>query len=439
MGLTNLYTKRQRIAELARSKSGVALSTLHHVLDLEWMKEAYRLTRKDGAPGVDGVTAAEYAQNLEANLSDLLERIVSGRYQAPPVRRAYIPKADGSRRPLGLPTFEDKVAQRAIVMVLELVYEQDFLSCSYGFRPGRSAHQALLDLRSGFMSQGLRWVIDLDIVKYFDSISHSHLRDFLDRRVTDGVIRRMIDKWLKAGVLEDGLLRHATEGSPQGGVISPCLSNIFLHHVLDEWFENEVKPRLKGKSTLVRFADDAVMAFADFQDAKRVLDVLGKRLGRYELTLHPDKTRFVDFRNYRADGKDHPEADGTSFTFLGFCHVWGKSRKGKNVVRQVTAKNRYARALAAVTDWCRQHRHLPIPEQHAQLVAKMRGHYAYYGISGNFRRLSRYAEEVARIWHKWLSRRDRQGSMSWSRFATLLRRHPLPAARIVHRYTGTLL
>ena len=225
-----------------------------------------------------GAASARYAQNLEANLSDLLERIKSGRYQAPPVRRAYIPKTDGSRRPLGLPTFEDKVAQRAIVMVLELVYEQDFLPCSYGFRPGRSAHQALQALRTGFMSQGLRWVIDLDIVKYFDSISHSHLRAFLDRRVTDGVIRRMIDKWLTAGVLEDGLLRHATEGSPQGGVITPCLSNIFLHHVLDEWFENEVKPRLKGNSTFVRFADDAVMVFADFHDAKRVLRVLGSDL-----------------------------------------------------------------------------------------------------------------------------------------------------------------
>jgi group II intron reverse transcriptase/maturase len=276
----------------------VALSTLHHVIDLEWLKEAYRLTRKDGAPGIDGMMAADYAENLEANLLDLLDRIKSGRYQAPPVRRVYIPKGDraGSLRPLGLPTFEDTVCQRAIVMVLELVYEQDFLPCSYGFRPGRSAHQALQDLRTGFMRHGLRWVIDLDIEKYFDSIPHSHLRSFLDRRVTDGVIRRMIDKWLKAGVLEDGLLRHATEGSPQGGVVSPCLSNIFLHHVLDEWFENEVKPRLRGKSTLVRFADDAVMAFADVQDAKRVLDVLGKRLARYGLTLHPDKTRFVDFR-----------------------------------------------------------------------------------------------------------------------------------------------
>ena len=208
----------------------MALSSLHHVIDLEWLKEAYQLTRKDGVPGIDGVMANQYAANLEANLLDLLDRIKSGRYKAPPVRRAYVPKTDGSRRPLGIPTFEDKVAQRAIVMVLEAVYEQDFLPCSYGFRPGRSAHQALQALRTAIMSQRLRWVLDIDIVKYFDSISHSHLRDFLDRRVTDGVIRRMVDKWLKAGVLEDGLLRHATEGSPQGGVISPCLSNIFLHH-----------------------------------------------------------------------------------------------------------------------------------------------------------------------------------------------------------------
>jgi len=222
-------------------------------------------------------------------------------------------------------------------MVLEAVYEQDFLPCSFGFRPGRSAHQALQSLHTAIMSQGLQWVVDIDIVKYFDSIPHSQLRDFLDRRVTDGVIRRMIDKWLKAGVLEDGLLRHATEGSPQGGVISPCLSNIFLHHVLDEWFEIEVRPRLTGRCTLVRFADDAVMAFEEFLDAKRVLGVLGKRFARYGLSLHPDKTRFVDFRSNRPDGTNHPETDGTSFTFLGFTHIWGKSRAGKNVVRQVSA------------------------------------------------------------------------------------------------------
>ena len=435
MSLTNLSTKRQRIAELARTKRGVALSKLHHVIDVEWMKEAYRLTRKDGAPGIDDVTADDYAINLDANLLDLLDRIKSGHYKAPPVRRAYIPKTDGSRRPLGIPTFEDKVAQRAIVMVLEAVYEQDFLPCSFGFRPARSAHQALQLLRTALMRQRLRWVIDVDIEKYFDSIPHSQLRDLLDQRVTDGVIRRMIDKWLKAGVLEDGLLRHSTAGSPQGGVISPCLSNIFLHHVLDEWFEHAVRPRLKGRCTLVRFADDAVMAFEGFLDAKRVLGVLGKRLARYGLTLHPDKTRFVDFRNTLTNGMSHPEADGTSFTFLGFTHIWGKSRAGKNVVRQVTAKNRYARALAAVTAWCRVNRHQPIPDQSAHLTAMMRGHYAYYGISGNFRRISWYAYQVARIWQKWLSRRDRGRRLLWNQFTALRKRHPLPAARIVHRYT----
>ena len=254
----NLSTNRQRIADLARTKRGAALYSLHHVIDLDWMLEAYRLTRKDGAPGIDGVTAADYEVNLEANLLDLLERIKSGRYQAPPVRRAYVPKADGSQRMLGIPSFEDKVSQRAVTMVLEAIYEQDFLTCSYGFRPGRSAHQALHSLRHAIWSKRLYWVLEIDIRQYFDSISHSHLRAFLDQRVTDGVIRRMIDKWLKAGAVEDGLLRYTTEGSPQGGVISPCLSNVFLHHVLDEWFENEVKPRLRGECVLVRFADDGV-------------------------------------------------------------------------------------------------------------------------------------------------------------------------------------
>ena len=226
---TTVSTKLQKIATLAREEPQRVLTTLAHHIDVDFLREAYRRTRKDGAPGVDGQTAAEYAEDLESNLQSLLDRLKSGTYVAPPVRRADVPKEEaGESRPIGIPTFEDKVLHRAIAMILEAVYEQDFLPCSYGFRPGRSAHQALRELRHGFMSYGLRWVIDLDIVKYFDSISHSHLRAFLDRRVTDGVIRRMIDKWLKAGVLEDGLLRHATEGSPQGGVISPCLSNIFL-------------------------------------------------------------------------------------------------------------------------------------------------------------------------------------------------------------------
>ena len=403
---------------------------------MDWMREAYRLTRKDGAPGIDGVTATIYEANLEANLRDLLERIKSGRYQAPPVRRAYIPKADGTQRPLGIPTFEDKVAQRAVTMVLEAVYEQDFLPCSYGFRPGRSAQQALRTLRDAIWGQRLYWVLDIDIRKYFDSIPHAHLRRFLDQRVTDGVIRRMIDKWLKAGVVEDGHLRHATAGSPQGGVISPCLSNIYLHYVLDEWFETEVRRRLKGRCILVRYADDLVMAFEHSNDAERVLAVLGKRLERYGLMLHPDKTRFVDFRPNRPDRTDHLATDGTSFDFLGFTHVWGKSRNGKNMVRQVTAKGRYARALAAVTERCRANRHQPIPTQHACLSAMMRGHYAYYGIAGNGRRLRWYARQVVRIWKKWLSRRGRHGNVPWSHLTEWLKRHPLPPPRIVHPYVA---
>lgn len=412
------------------------LHSLHHVIDIEWMLEAFRRTRKGGAAGIDGVVATEYEANLELNLRNLLDRLRSGRYKAPPVRRAYIPKADGTKRPLGIPTFEDKVAQRAIAMVLEPIYEQDFYSCSYGFRPGRSAHQALQALRTGFMTEGLRWVLDVDIQKYFDSISHLHLRAFLGQRVTDGVIRRMIDKWLRAGVMEDGQLRQSTEGSPQGGVISPLLSNVFLHYVLDDWFEAVVKPRLKGKCALVRYADDLVMAFEDFLSAKRTLVVLGKRLARFGLTLHPGKTRFIDFRFKRPNGKPHPATSGTTFDFLGFTHVWVKSRQGKNVVRQSTSKARFARALASVSAWCSQNLHRHLAEQRLHLSRMMRGHYAYYGITGNSRRLRWYAHQVERIWKKWLSRRGQPSAFRWNRVQELLRRYPLPSTKIVHQYTA---
>src|SRR6202048_2644460 len=415
MDPANLLTKRHWIVELGRRKPGGVLFSLHHVIDFEWMREAYWLTRKDGATGIDGMTAQEYEANLEANLRDLRERIVSGRYKAPPVRRSYIPKADGSQRPLGIPTFEDKVAQRAIAMVLEAVYEQDFLSCSYGFRPGRSAHQALRQLSGVMTVRTQHWVLDVDVRKYFDSISHSHLREILDQRVTDGVIRRMIDKWLNAGVLEAGDLHFATEGTPQGGVISPMLSNIFLHHVLDKWFEDVVRPRMRGKATLVRFADDFVMTFETYYDAKRVMDVLGKRLGRVGLKRHPDKTRFIDFRPQRRGGTP-PDCKAQSFDFLGFTHSWGKSRKGKNVVRQTTAKSRFVRSLAAVKDWCRTHRHLSPREQCARLTAVLNGHFAYYGITGNIRQLQDFRYQVVRTWHKWLARRTRGWTFLWNTF-----------------------
>jgi RNA-directed DNA polymerase len=336
---------------------------------------------------------------------------------------------------LTVPSFEDKVAQRAIAMVLEAVYEQDFLSCSYGFRPGRSAHQALNQLSGVVTVHRQHWVFDVDIRKYFDSISHSHLREILDQRVTDGVVRRMIDKWLNAGVLEAGNLHFATEGTPQGGVISPMLSNIFLHHVLDKWFEDVVRPRMKGKATLVRFADDFVMTFETHYDAKRVMEVLGKRLDRFGLKLHPDKTHFIDFRPQRHGGTP-PDCKAQPFDFLGFTHSWGKSRKGKNVVRQTTAKSRFARSLIAVKDWCRTNRHRPAREQHAWLSAVLNGHYAYYGITGNYRRLQEYRHQVVKIWHKWLERRTRGWLLIWANFTAFLARHPLPVARIIHCYTS---
>jgi group II intron reverse transcriptase/maturase len=275
-------------------------------------------------------------------------------------------------------------------------------------------------------------VLDVDICKYFDSIPHRELRAILDQRVTDGVIRRMIDKWLKAGVLEDGLLHFATAGTPQGGVISPILSNIFLHHVLDQWFEAEVRARLSGNATLVRFADDFVMTFETHHDAQRVLEVLGKRLGRFGLTLHPDKTRFIDFRPQRR-GDTPADCKHPPFDFLGFTHALVKSRRGKNVVRQTTAKSRLARALIAVKDWCRTNRHRPLLAQHARLSVALVGHYAYYGITGNFRRLQQYRQQVTKTWRKWLERRTR-GRLTWARFNAFLARHALPRARIVHRY-----
>lgn len=433
MDPANLLTKRHWIVELARKKPGEVLFSLHHVIDFEWMREAYWLTRKDGATGIDGATAKDYEANLEANLRGLRERIISGSYQAPPVRRTYIPKADGSQRPLGIPTFEDKVAQRAIAMVLEAVYEQDFLPCSYGFRPGRSAHQALRHLSGVITLRRQCWVLDVDIRKYFDTISHRELRAILDRRVTDGVIRRMIDKWLNAGVLEEGRLHFATAGTPQGGVISPILSNIFLHHVLDRWFAEEVRPRLSGGANLVRFADDFVMTFEAHRDAKRVLEVLGKRFGRFGLTLHPDKTRFIDFRPQRHGGTP-AGCQATTFDFLGFTHTWVKSRKGKDVVRQTTTKSRLARALTAVADWCRRNRHRPMRDQHARLSTALTGHYAYYGITGNIWQLRRYRQQIAKVWHKWLERRTRGTRLTWASFNAFLARHPLPRARIVHRY-----
>lgn len=429
----DISTRQQKVAALARPEPKLALTTLAHHIDEVWLREAYRRTRKDGAAGVDGVTAAQYEADLEANLAGLLERFKSGRYRAPAVRRVYIPKAGmpKKRRPIGIPTLEDKVLQRAVLMVLEPIYEQDFLDCSYGFRPGRSAHQALAALWKGLMDMGGGWVIDLDIQSFFDDVDRKKLRRFLDQRVRDGVIRRAIGKWLNAGVMEEGVVSHPERGTPQGGVVSPLLSNLYLHEVLDVWFEQEVKPRLQGRAFAIRFADDAVLSFAREEDARRVLEVLPKRFGKYGLTLHPEKTRLVDFCSPSRTGRGGSQRE-RSFEMLGFTHLWGRSRKGRWVVKRKTAQARFSHALRRIGQWCRKHRHWRVADQHAALSRKLRAHYAYYGITGNALALVRFRHEVDRRWRKWLNRRSWATRLSWEKFSRLREHYPLPPVRVVH-------
>jgi group II intron reverse transcriptase/maturase len=428
-----ISTKLERIAKLAREMPDRPLTTLAHHIDIDWLREAYRRTRKDGARGVDGQSAEQYAQHLEENLQALLDRAKSGTYRAPPVRRVHIPKGDGSQtRPIGIPTFEDKVLQRAVAMLLEAVYETSFHDFSYGFRPGRSAHQACQALREASTKMAGGWVLEVDIRKFFDTLDHEHLREILSQRVRDGVILRLIGKWLNAGVMEGLVLSHPEAGTPQGGVISPLLANIYLHEVLDEWFVREVQPRLVRRGVLVRYADDFVFVFAHKTDAERVLDVLPKRFGKYGLTLHPDKTRLVPFhRPDRDDGGD--DGPGT-FDLLGFTHHWGLSRKGKWVMRTRTAKDRFNRTLRRIAEWCREHRHDDVEVQHRALVRKLTGHYAYFGVTSNYDALKRLRHETTAIWNKWLSRRSQKAFMSWEAMHRLLERYPLPLPRIVHRY-----
>lgn len=434
---TGVSTKLQKIAEMSNRSPGMVITTLAHHIDVEFLKQAYQRTRKDGATGIDNQTAEQYGENLTENLTRLHDRLKKGEYKAPPVRRAYIPKADRrKKRPIGIPTFEDKVLQRAVTMILEAVYEQDFLDCSYGFRPGRSAHQALQALWDGLMEMHGGWVIEVDIKSYFDNINHQHLRSFLDKRVRDGVIRKVIDKWLNAGVMEKGSIEYPEAGSPQGGVISPMLANIYLHEVLDVWFAQEVKPRLEGKAFLIRFADDCLIACSTQRDADRIMAVLEKRFAKYGLELNRDKTRVFDFRRPRHDSgnqrKDRPNTP-RSFNMLGFTLYWGRSRKGFWIVKRKTAGDRLSRSLRNIALWCKSHRHRDLRWQHEQLSRKVRGHYAYFGFTGNQRALRSFLHQVQRIWCVWLSRRSQRRWAVWESFHQIYIRFPLPAVVIVHR------
>jgi RNA-directed DNA polymerase len=422
-------TRLQRIAEQAQTRPELVFTTLAHLIDVELLREAYKRTRKDSSPGVDGVTAQEYGAHLEANLRELHERLRKQQYYAPPVKRTYLEKEDGSRRAIGMPVFESKIVERAVVMLMAAVYEQDFYDCSYGFRSGRSPHQALRELRNSCAWGDINWVVDADVSGCFDNIPKGQLLEVIRQRVNDGGILRLIGKWLNAGVLDGEELFYPEKGTPQGGVISPLLANIYLHEVLDKWFEQDVKPRMKGQCFLIRFADDFVIGCELESDAQRLMAVLPKRFGRYGLTIHATKTKLVKFG--RPKLQDDGKGNGT-FDFLGFTHYWARGRKGTWVVKRKTAAKRLRRAGKRVWQWCQQHRHDPVSEQSKMLSAKLRGHYQYYGIRSNYAYLQVYYQQVQQAWRSWLARRGGKKRMTVQRFKELLAVYPLPPPRIVH-------
>jgi RNA-directed DNA polymerase len=433
--LEYVFTVQQRIAQVARERPHEVFTSLNHYLDVEWLKAAYERVKPDSAPGIDGQSWADYGKDLEKNLLSLLNRVKSGRYVAPPVKRVHIPKGDGPEtRPIGMPTIEDKVLQRAVAMLLTPIYEQDFKCFSYGFRPGRSAHEALACIWSQGTTQRIAWILDVDVRKYFDTLKHACLRGFLDLRVRDGVLRRLIGKWLQAGVLDRGNVSYPEDGTPQGGVISPLLANIYRHYVLDCWYMESVKPRMKGRTFLVRFADDFLLGFEQKEDAEKVYRVLFRRFEKYGLSLHAEKTRLVPFGR-PAETSEPPTSQETkpgTFDFLGFTHYWGKGRKGQWVIRRETSRKRFGRSLKRVRQWCRENLHEPMRVQVEVLGRKLKGHFGYFGITGNFAALGRYRWEVIRVWRKWLARRGGPQGMPWERMNRLLAFFHLPEARGVH-------
>jgi RNA-directed DNA polymerase len=437
-GKSKVSTGLVRIAELAKEQPKLAFTSLAHHVTMGKLETQFEALKKTSAPGVDGQTVKQYEENLMENLRDLYQRFRSDSYRAPPVRRVHIPKGTGPEtRPIGIPTVEDKILQGAVARVLEAIYEQDFKPCSFGFRRRRGAHDALKTIWTTTRVMQGCWILEVDIRKFFDTLDHGKLRELLQIRVRDGVLLRLINRWLKAGILEAGELSYPVEGTPQGGVISPLLANVYLHYVLDEWFDNEIRPTLKGNAYLVRYADDFVIGFEEEEDARYVMAALPERFSAYGLTIHPDKTRLIDFR--RPDRKAEAGEDGdagsalpTAFDFLAFNHRWERSLRGNWVVRQATSKSRFARALAKFADWCKANRHMRVDEQAKLLSQKLNGHYGYFGITGNYPRLHQFQRAVERIWHKWLNRRSQRRSMTWDRFNRLLKRHPLAKARVPH-------
>ena len=428
-----------RVREVARRDKEARFTALLHHVTLERLRWAYWAIRPQAAPGVDGVTWAVYGQDLEGNLHDLHRRLHAGSYRAKPSRRAYIPKADGRQRPLGIAALEDKIAQRAVVEVLNAIYEADFLGFSYGFRPGRGPHDALDALSVGIWRKKVNWVLDADIRDFFGQLDRAWLRKFLGHRIADKRVLRLIDKWLAAGVIEDGTWSETPQGSPQGASVSPLLANIYLHYVLDLWAEWWRRHVARGDVIIVRFADDFVMGFEEYQDACRFLHDLRERFAKFGLELHPGKTRLIEFGRFAAANRQKRGAGKPeTFDFLGFTHICAKMRDGRFWVRRITVSKRMRAKLAQVKDQLRQRMHQPVPEQGRWLGSVVRGHCAYYAVPGNRKAVAAFRTQVTRHWHAALRRRSQRSRLDWKRMNRLANRW-LPPARVVHPFPDVRL
>jgi len=431
-----MSTEIDRLSVLAKEDPKRQFFSIAHLITSERMYAAFLSLRKDASAGVDGVSYEEYEKDAARNIHELHQRLKDGRYRAQPLRRAYIPKENGKQRPISIPALEDKMVQKVMVEILNAIYEQDFLDCSYGFRPGRGAHQALDEVGRVICTRPTGWILELDISSYFDTIVREQLIEMIEKRVSDGSVLRLIRKWIQVGVIEEGRLLVSETGTGQGQPISPILANIYLHHVLDEWFEDVVKSRLKGEAHEIRFADDAILCFEHKEDAEKVKEVLTKRFGKFGLTLHPEKTRLVEFgRNAVKSAKQQGKKPAT-FDFLGLTHLCARSRQGKFTVHVKTIGKRLRRGLKAIAAWCQEHRHEPVDEQQKTLNAKLRGHYQYYGRPTNYRSTRQFYRGVRRIWKKGLGRRTRGRWLTWDRYAEILRQHPLLRPRIMHSWAG---
>jgi group II intron reverse transcriptase/maturase len=403
------------------------------LLNERFLEHCYHRLGRDRASGIDGVTWQEYGEHLEENLRDLVTRLKAKRYKPQPARRVYIPKDEHSTRPLGLPALEDKIVQKGIVLILEAIYEADFLDCSYGFRPGRNCHQAVDAVDKTIMRNPIHHVIDADIKGFFDNVSHAWLEKFLRVRIVDPSFLLLIRRFLKSGYVDSGLLVATERGTPQGGNLSPTLSNIFLHYVLDLWFEKRIKRQVRGACFLVRYADDFVCMIQYQEDARHVERALRERFAKFDLELHPEKTRVIGFGRYERENARRQNRRAHTFDFLGFTHFCGSSRRGKFIVGRRTSRKKFRKKCQELNAWLKRVRNYrPVKEWWPILAAKLRGHYQYYGVSGNMPSLQRYYRLALRLALKWLNRRSQRRSFSWAGFYKYLEHYPLPPPRIVH-------